>query len=166
MIIRQAKIEDLDSICKLEQENFSESEAISRSVFEAHLKEIKMSFLVAEKDKKILGYIEGPIVPDRHLRDQSFTEEIKDYSDRAGGYISITCLSISKEAQGLGIGGKMLTAFKELAFETNREGINLTCHDYLIPYYEKNGFTNEGKSQSNFGGEEWYDMVWENIDRK
>lgn len=166
MIIRQAKKEDLDSVCKIEQENFSESEAISRSVFEAHLKEIKTSFLVAEKNEKILGYIEGPIVPERHLQDQSFTEDVKDYSGRAGGYISITCLSISKEAQGLGIGGKLLNAFKELAFETHREGINLTCHDYLIPYYEKNGFTNEGKSQSTFGGEEWYDMVWETIDRK
>ena len=51
---------------------------------------------------------------------------------------------------------------KEVAVEQEREGINLTCHDYLIPYYEKHGFVNEGISQSNFAGETWYDMVWEN----
>ena len=73
----------------------------------------------------------------------------------------MTCLSIAKEAQGLGLGQKLLTALKELALEHEREGINLTCHDYLIAYYEKHGFVNEGQSQSTFAGETWYDMVWE-----
>ena len=108
-----------------------------------------------------MGYIEGPVAPHRHLQDQSFTEEIEDYSHEPGGYISVTCLSIAKEAQGIGLGQKLLTALKELALEDEREGINLTCHDYLIAYYEKHGFVNEGLSQSTFAGETWYDMVWE-----
>ena len=146
MKIRQARFSDLDRIIEIELENFSLEEAIPRSVFEAHLREIQTSFLVAEKEGRILGYIEGPVVPHRHLHDQSFTEEIKDYSHQPGGYISITCLSIAKEAQAL---------------EHEREGINLTCHDYLIAYYEKHGFVNEGISQSSFAGETWYDMVWQ-----
>ena len=153
MIIRQARLTDLDRIFEIELENFSIEEAIPRPVFEAHLKEIKTSFLVAEKEGEILGYIEGPVVPHRYLQDQSFTEDIKDYSYQKGGYISVTCLSIAKKAQDLGVG---------LALEHEREGINLTCHDYLIGYYEKHGFVNEGKSKSTFAGEEWYDMVWEN----
>lgn len=56
----------------------------------------------------------------------------------------MTCLSIAKEAQGLGLGQRLLTALKELAIEHEREGMNLTCHDYLIDYYEKHGFVNEG----------------------
>ena len=108
-----------------------------------------------------MGYIEGPVGPHRHLQDQSFTEEIEDYRHKPGGYISVTCLSIAKESQGLGLGKKLLTALKELALEHEREGINLTCHDYLIAYYEKHGFVNEGQSQSTFAGETWYDMVWE-----
>ena len=162
MKIRQARVSDLDRILEIELENFSLEEAIPRSVFEAHLREIQTSFLVAEKEGRILGYIEGPVVPDRHLQDQSFTEEVEDYSHRSGGYISVTCLSIAKEAQALGVGKRLLTALKEVAVEQEREGINLTCHDYLIPYYEKHGFVNEGISQSNFAGETWYDMVWEN----
>ena len=162
MKIRQARFSDLDRILEIELENFSLEEAIPRSVFEAHLREIQTSFLVAEKEGRILGYIEGPVVPDRHLQDQSFTEEVEDYSHRSGGYISVTCLSIAKEAQALGVGKRLLTALKEVAVEQEREGINLTCHDYLIPYYEKHGFVNEGISQSNFAGETWYDMVWEN----
>ena len=116
---------------------------------------------MAEKEGEILGYIEGPVVPHRYLQDQSFTEEIKDHSHKEGGYISVTCLSIAKKAQTLGLGKKLLTALKEVALKHEREGINLTCHDYLIGYYEKHGFVNEGKSKSQFAGEEWYDMVWD-----
>ena len=162
MKIRQARFSDLDRILEIELENFSLEEAIPRSVFEAHLREIQTSFLVAEKEGRVLGYIEGPVVPHRHLQDQSFTEEVEDHSHRSGGYISVTCLSIAKEAQDLGVGKRLLTALKEVAVEQEREGINLTCHDYLILYYEKHGFVNEGISQSNFAGETWYDMVWEN----
>ena len=162
MKIRQARFSDLDRIIEIELENFSLEEAIPRSVFEAHLREIQTSFLVAEKEGRVLGYIEGPVVPHRHLQDQSFTEEVEDHSHISGGYISVTCLSIAKEAQDLGVGKRLLTALKEVAVEQEREGINLTCHDYLILYYEKHGFGNEGISQSNFAGETWYDMVWEN----
>ncbi|MFS9298005.1 GNAT family N-acetyltransferase [Streptococcus mitis] len=162
MKIRQARFSDLDRIIEIELENFSLEEAIPRSVFEAHLREIQTSFLVAEKEGRVLGYIEGPVVPHRHLQDQSFTEEVEDHSHISGGYISVTCLSIAKEAQDLGVGKRLLTALKEVAVEQEREGINLTCHDYLILYYEKHGFVNEGISQSNFAGETWYDMVWEN----
>ena len=150
MKIRQARFSDLDRIIEIELENFSLEEAIPRSVFEAHLQEIQTSFLVAEKEGRILGYIEGPVVPHRHLHDQSFTEEIKDYSHQPGGYISVTCLSIAKEAQALGVGKRLLKTLKEVALE----------HD-LIAYYEKHGFVNEGISQSNFAGETWYDMVWQ-----
>lgn len=52
MEIRQAKLEDLDRIVEIELENFSIEEAIPHSVFEAHLREIQTSFLVAEKEGK------------------------------------------------------------------------------------------------------------------
>lgn len=160
MKIRQARFSDLDRILEIELENFSLEEAIPRSVFEAHFREIQTSFLVAEKEGRVLGYIEGPVVPDRHLQDQSFTEEVEDHSHWSGGYISVTSLSVAKEAQALGVGKKLLTALKEVALEHEREGINLTCHDHLISYYEKHGFVNEGLSQSTYAGETWYNMVW------
>ena len=161
MRIRQARLDDLDRIVEIELENFSVWEAIPRSVFEAHLQKIQTSFLVAEDEGRVIGYVEGPVGPQRYLQDQSFTEDIEDHSNLPGGYISVTCLSIAKEAQALGVGKKLLTALKEIALENKREGINLTCHDYLIAYYEKHGFVNEGLSQSTFAGETWYDMVWE-----
>ena len=127
---------------------------------EAHIQKLTTSFLVAERDGQILGYLEGPVRPERHLVDQSFTSEVEDYSHLIGHYISLTSLSIDKNAQNMGLGRSLLNAMKDIAIRDQRLGINLTCHDYLVAYYEKHGFINEGVSQSTYAGEVWYDMLW------
>lgn len=162
MIIRQASLADLDAIHRIELENFSPKEAISREILAKHIETISSTFLVAEKNGKILGYLEGPIRPERHLHDVSFTMEIEDCHSIEGGFISLTSLSISKEAQGLGVGRALLEAMKEIAIADERHGINLTCHDYLTAYYERHDFVNEGQSKSTYADEIWYDMVWDN----
>lgn len=162
MIIRQASLADLDAIHRIELENFSPKEAISREILAKHIETISTTFLVVEKKGKILGYLEGPIRPERHLHDVSFTLEIEDCHSIDGGFISLTSLSISKEAQGLGVGRALLEAMKEIAIADERHGINLTCHDYLTAYYERHDFVNEGQSKSTYADEIWYDMVWDN----
>jgi len=151
--IRQAELQDLDAIERIELENFSEEEAIAREILKDHIEKIQTTFLV--------GYLEGPVRPERYLIDSSFSE-VEDLSHLEKGFISITSLSIAKEAQGLGVGTLLLEAMKEIVIKEGRQGINLTCHDYLIPYYEKQGFTNEGLSESQYAGEVWYNLVWEN----
>ena len=162
MKIRTADLMDLPAIYKIECENFSPEEAMSQELLAKHIELLPETFLVAEKDGQILGFIEGPVRPERYLLDISFTMEIEDFSHQAGGYISITSLSVSKEAQSMGLGRRLLEAMKEIAISNGRDGINLTCHDYLIPYYEKQGFTNEGLSASQYAGEVWYNLVWQN----
>ena len=158
--IRQARIEDLNSVVAIELENFSPKEAMSFETLAEHIKKNKTSFLVAEKDGHILGYLEGPVVPWRYLQDSSF-EQVEDFSHNNGGYISITSLSISPDAQSMGLGKILIDRMKEIAQRDGRLGINLTCHDYLITYYEKHGFINEGLSKSTYAGEVWYDLIWE-----
>lgn len=163
MKIRQAKKTDLTAIHAIEVANFSEAEALTMTMLSEHLKQIKTSFLVAEEDGEILGYLEGPVVKERHLTDQSFMA-VKDWSHEPGGYISITSLSISPKAQGRGLGKLLLSHMKEIAKRDARCGINLTCHDYLISYYEQEGFHNEGLSESTYADEVWYDMVWDTFE--
>ena len=105
--VRQARIEDLDAIERIELENFSEEEAIEREILKDHIEKIQTTFLVAECEGQILGYLEGPVRPERYLIDASFTE-VEDLSQIERGFISITCLSIVKEAQGLGVGTLLL----------------------------------------------------------
>ena len=161
MNIRRATIEDLEAIFAIELENFSPEEAIDKTVLAKHIDVFSTSFLVDEKDGQILGYLEGPVTQKRYVDDRSFTTEVKDESYLPGGFITLTSLSISQSAQGLGVGKALLEAMKNLALEEGREGVSLTCHDYLIGYYERNGFVNEGRSASNYAGEVWYDLVWE-----
>ena len=160
MKIRQANLSDLDAITTIEWENFGPEEALSREILEAHIQKLTTSFLVAERDGQISGYLEGPVRPERHLVDQSFTSEVEDYSRLTDHYISLTSLSIDKNAQNMGLGRSLLNAMKDIAIRDQRLGINLICHDYLVAYYEKHGFINEGVSQSTYAGEVWYDMLW------
>ena len=51
--------------------------------------------------------------------------------------------------------------FIEEAKNNSREKIFLTCKDYLVHYYEKFGYINEGVSESVHGGAKWYDMYLE-----
>ncbi|WP_252899306.1 hypothetical protein [Lactococcus fujiensis] len=49
----------------------------------------------------------------------------------------------------------------EIDRENGREIISLTCLESLIPYYEKHGFVNEGRSESKLAGETWYNMIFD-----
>lgn len=42
-----------------------------------------------------------------------------------------------------------------------REGVTLTCLEALVPFYEENGYRNEGKSNSTHAGEVWFNLVKE-----
>ena len=109
----------------------------------------------------------------RHAREDDWADVVRIEQDNfspeevvpntsQGGFIAVTSLSISKDFKGQGIGTALIAALKDLAIAQKRQGISLTCHDYLIAYYEMNGFTDEGESESNHGGSTWYNMVWEN----
>lgn len=53
----------------------------------------------------------------------------------------------------------LLEEFISLAKERGKNGMVLTCKDYLVHYYEKFGFVNEGVSASAHGGAKWNDMI-------
>ncbi|GAB2023672.1 GNAT family N-acetyltransferase [Pseudolactococcus yaeyamensis] len=159
MIIRQVMPTDLEVAYKIEAANFSEAEAANYETVKVRIAKIPDTFLVAEIDSQVVGYIEGPVICARHLTDALFQTVVENPA--TGGYIAVTSLSVAGDFQGQAVGTTLIAALKNLACEQKREGITLTCHDYLIPYYEKNGFTNDGQSQSAHGGAIWYDMVWE-----
>ncbi|GFH40601.1 GNAT family N-acetyltransferase [Lactococcus insecticola] len=161
MKIRTVTAADLNDVYRIETENFSKEEAASFEAMTARIEKIPDTFLVAQTDDgRVAGYIEGPAVNARHLTDDLFETVVKNPEN--GGFIAVTSLSVDAEFQGKSVGTQLIAALKETAKAQKRDGINLTCHDYLIAYYEKHGFVNDGKSQSAHGGAVWYDMVWEN----
>ena len=162
MNIRHVTSADLEVAYSIEIANFSENEAASYEAIKARIAKIPDTFLVAEIDGQVAGYIEGPVIHARHLTDDLFQTVTENPT--IGGYIAVTSLSVADTFKGQAVGTKLIAVLKDLACEQKREGITLTCHDYLIPYYEKNGFINDGQSKSAHGGATWYDMVWETTD--
>ncbi|MGT2718511.1 GNAT family N-acetyltransferase [Streptococcus oricebi] len=160
MKIRFASPRDLEEIILIEQENFSVEEAASPQAMKERLEKIADTFLVAEFSDQIVGYIVGPVIEARHLTDDLFEEVVEN--PETAGFIAVQSLSVRADYKGQGLGTLLLAALKELAVKNERQGISLTCHDYLISYYEMNGFVNEGLSQSLHGGATWYDLVWDN----
>ncbi|MBM7643694.1 GNAT family N-acetyltransferase [Streptococcus loxodontisalivarius] len=159
MLIRHAKLEDWDQVAAIELENFAPEEAATPEDMKNRLTYIADTFLVAEINQQVAGYIVGPAVNKRYLTDDLFHEVVPNPAQ--GGFIAITSLSVNPDFKGQGVGTALIAALKDLAVSQNRQGLNLTCHDYLIPYYEMNGFTDEGISESTHGGATWYNMVWE-----
>lgn len=160
MLIRQVQLADLAEVSRIEAENFSAAEAATPKVIKERIENIADTFLVAEQDGQLAGYIEGPVVASRYLTDDLF--QTVQPNPNQSGYIAVTSLSVAKPFQKQGVGTTLLAALKDLAVAQKRIGISLTCHDNLISYYEMNGFTDEGLSLSNHGGSTWYNMVWEN----
>lgn len=120
--------------------------------------------MLAELHGELAGYIVGPAVQARYLTDDLFSKVGANSPE--GGFIAVQSLSVHPDFQRQGVGTLLLAALKEIAVQQNREGISLTCHDELIPYYEMNGFVHEGISDSTHGGTIWSNMVWENPDFK
>ncbi|KXT73538.1 putative arylalkylamine n-acetyltransferase [Streptococcus sp. DD10] len=158
--IRNVQLSDWEELVRLENLNFSEEEAASPAALKERIEWIADTFLVADFHGQIAGYIVGPAIFSRHLTDDLFAKVT--VNPKEGGFIAIQSLSVSPDFQGQGVGTLLLAALKERASEQNRQGINLTCHDNLLSYYEMNGFRDEGISDSVHGGTTWFDMVWEN----
>lgn len=160
MQIRHVREEDWRTVFAIESSNFSESEAATATVIEERTRVIPDTFLVAELDQRVVGYIEGPVVKEPKLVDSLFHGACQN--PETGGFVAVTSLSIDQAYQKQGIGTALIAALKDLVILQERQGIVLTCHDYLIAYYEMNGFENYGLSESEHGGSVWYDMVWKN----
>lgn len=159
MLIRHVNQTDWEVIADIEQANFSPQEAVAANVIKERAELISDTFLVAVIANQLVGYIEGPVIAEPRLEDHLFHGVTKNPA--RGGYIAITSLSVAPGYQKQGIGTALLAAMKDLAVAQDRLGIILTCHDYLIPYYEMNGFQDQGLSASQHGGSVWYQMLWQ-----
>ncbi|MDI4645895.1 GNAT family N-acetyltransferase [Cohnella hashimotonis] len=159
LVLRNVQPSDLAQLVRIENEGFSQEEAATKEAFAERIALIPDTFVVAEDEGEILGYINGPIIDRPYITDDLF-KEIKENPEK-GGYQSVLGLAVSEKARGQGVAKKLMDTWEELAKENAREGITLTCKEELIPFYEKQGFVNRGKSESQHGGVIWYNLVKE-----
>lgn len=79
-----------------------------------------------------------------------------------GRTVAIHSLAVLPQFQRKGLGSTLLKAYLDrLAKQDVADRAALIAHEDMIPYYEKFGFKNRGKSAAQFGGGGWFDMVKE-----
>jgi ribosomal protein S18 acetylase RimI-like enzyme len=97
IFFRNVQATDLEQLLLIENEGFSIEEAATKEAFEERIQLIEDTFIVAEKEGRILGYINGPIINQPYITDNLF-KEIKENPKR-GGYQSVLGLAVSKQAR-------------------------------------------------------------------
>ncbi|MBV4420588.1 GNAT family N-acetyltransferase [Clostridium tyrobutyricum] len=157
IIIRQALLKDLDAISKVEAICFPKSEAATRESLKQRLNTFSESFFVAEKDKKIIGFINGCIINGTVIYDELYEDSTLHVPN--GDYQTIFGLDVIPKYRNHGIALQLMNYIIDLSKISGRKGMVLTCKKRLIHYYEKFGYVNKGISKSVHGGVQWYDML-------
>ena len=104
----------------------------------------------------IVGFINGAVVNETTIRDEMFEDATMHREE--GQWQMIFGVATLPEYQKMGCASKLMERVIADVKEQERKGIVLTCKESLIPFYERFGFVNEGKSMSKHGGAVWYDM--------
>jgi ribosomal protein S18 acetylase RimI-like enzyme len=154
--IRNVKREDLPELLVLEHLCFTKEEAATKEAFEKRIQFIPDSFFVAEVDGVIVGLVNGPVIQTAFITDDLFGD-IKA-NQATGGHQTILGLAVSPHFHNRGIASALLVHLEKEARANKRETMTLTCKENLIPFYEKHGFNDCGVSNSEHGGEIWYNM--------
>ena len=156
MNIRNATIEDIQAITKVEMTCFPKAEAATEEDFRNRLRVYPNHFWLLEDDKKLVSFINGMVTNEDTLTDEMY--ENVDLHNENGQWQMIFGVNTIPEYRWQGCAEKLMRKVISDAKDQGRKGLVLTCKDRLVHYYEKFGFKNEGISDSTHGGAIWYNM--------
>ena len=155
--IRKAELQDLAALKIIEDACFPEAEAATLESLSERLHLFPESFLVAEAEGVLVGFVNGAVIDEPIIRDAHYHDAALHNPD--GAYQSVFGLDVVPAFRRKGIAEKLLTALIDAARQAGRKGLTLCCKEEKIPYYEKFGLVNSGRSSSTHGNAVWYDMI-------
>lgn len=155
--IRSVQLSDLDRLAEIEAICFPETEAAPRNSFKDRIQSFPECFLVAETEGLLIGFINGCVTNSSVIYDELFTSTEHHRPD--GKNLTVFGLDVIPEYRRQGIAAQLMNAFIQLAQNTSRKSVILTCKSRLVHYYESFGYVNHGVSKSTHGGSEWFDMT-------
>lgn len=155
--IRKADLQDLVALKIIEDACFPEAEAATLASLSERLKLFPESFLVAEVEGELVGFVNGAVIDEPIIRDAHYHDA--DLHNPEGAYQSVFGLDVDPAFRRQGIAEKLLMALIDASRKAARKGLTLCCKEEKIPYYEKFGLVNSGKSSSTHGNAVWYDMI-------
>ena len=148
------RLEELDRLIEIENAGFTSDEAATPEAFRTRIATIADSFIAARNEA---GEIVGPVVGSRYITDDLFKTTVPNPA--TGGFQTVLSLAVHPDYRGKGISTLLLNELARVSRAAKRQAITLTCLAELVPYYEKNGYVNEGVSESQHAGEVWYNLV-------
>ena len=155
--IRNALPYDLDCVSHIEALCFPPAEAAPKNVLEERIRVFPGGFFVLELDDEIIGFINGGVTNENHIKDEFF--KTMNLHNPNEDNIVIFGLDVHPNHQRKGHAKSLMNHFITGAKKDGRKKILLTCKEHLIGYYQQFGYINEGLSASVYGGAKWYDMV-------
>jgi len=156
LVFRKAVIDDLKQIAEIEKICFPAAEAASEKSFEGRIKCCPDHFWIMEDGGRIVAFVNNMAVNQKHLTDNMYEDAYMH--DKNGEWEMVLSVCTIPEYRKKGIAESLLHKMIEECRMNGRKGIVLACKDYLIHYYEKFGFIDEGISESTYGNAVWHEM--------
>ena len=154
--IRNATIDDIDKISGLEALCFPANEAASREAFKGRLLYYPEHFWLLFEDDLLISFIDGFVTNERDLKDEMY--DSPNMHDEAGDWQMIFGINTLPKYRKRGYASYLIEHVINEAKAHAKKGVVLTCKEKLIPFYERQGFINEGISSSVHGNIVWYQM--------
>ena len=129
--IRQISIYDLDAVANIEKVCFPEAEAATRESLQQRIKTFPQSFFVAEKDEKVIGFINGCITNESSIYDELYEDSSLHVPD--GDYQTIFGLDVLPDYRNHGIAAQLMNYMIKISKASGRKGVILLVR--------KNSFT-------------------------
>ena len=156
MKLRMASMADLKKITAVEALCFPPAEAATEQSFRDRLTYYPNHFWLLEDNDNLVGFVNGMVTNEANLSDEMYVNA--SLHDEKGKWQMIFGVNTIPSHRKQGYAEKIIRKVIADAKEQKRQGLVLTCKKNLVPYYEKFGFIDEGISESEHGGEVWFEM--------
>ncbi|MGN0908176.1 MAG: GNAT family N-acetyltransferase [Succinivibrio sp.] len=151
-----ASAADADEIIALEGDLFSKEEGASPESIRARIRAYPKHFWLLKQDGAIAAYVDGALTLERDLQDEMYSDTSCHRED--GRWQMLFGVGCARPFQGRGLATRLFGHVVEDCRGRGYDGVVLTCHEALIPFYRNAGFADEGLSASVHGGAAWHQM--------
>ena len=157
MNIRNATMNDIEEITRVEAECFPVAEASTKEEFAERIKYYGNHFWLMFDEDKLIAFVDGFVTNEKDLTDKMY--EQADMHDENGEWQMIFGVNTLPDYRRNGYAGELIRRAIHDAKQQGRKGLVLTCKEKLVSYYAKFGFLDEGVSEkSTHGNVEWHQM--------
>ncbi len=154
MNIRNATMNDIEEITRVEEECFPVAEASTKEEFAERIKYYGNHFWLMFDEDKLIAFVDGFVTNEKDLTDKMY--EQADMHDENGEWQMIFGVNTIPNYRKQGYAGQLIECAIDTAKKQKRKGVVLTCNQKLVGYYSKFGFIDEGISDKSVHG----NVVW------